>query len=153
MTPDVTSRRDAEFYASTPRWSFDGESIAIESFTSDSIEIVPAVGENERSAPPFRGAFPEWSPDGREIICADLRWDDDDWIVIHPLNGTSRGVLHTRSFNHIRDPRLSRNGNRAIALFVEDNLDWYYGTLQSIDVTTGKQNLIDIDVQNAYWLP
>jgi Tol biopolymer transport system component len=139
-----TLRNDAEL-SWMPAWSPSGEWLAVESLSSEMIDIVRADGGTTPVIPSFRGSYPVWSPDGKEISC-----NDNEWIVVHPINGTSRGVYTDWSFGNRTYHPWSPDGRRLLSRY--GNIQ-YSGQLMSIDIARHEMTVIDPNAFDAYWVP
>ena len=138
-------QRAGEMIGWSPEWSPSGEWLAVESISSEMIEIIRVDGRAPYSLRSFRGAYPHWSPDGTEISCTD-----NEWIVVHPIDGTSRGISDYWELDALTDAFWSPHGDRLLSKAGQPR---YYSQLFSVDIARREQTLVAPNVMNAYWLP
>jgi hypothetical protein len=140
-----STQRDDNHVGFSPEWSPSGEWLAVESLSSETIDIIRVDGVTAAPLPSFRGSFPLWSPDGTEISCTD-----NGWIVIHPIAGSSLGLIDRRNATRFDGAPWSPDRRR---LLTQGDATRSTTTLECIDIARKEPLVIAEDVLNAYWLP
>lgn len=115
------------------RFSPDGKRIAFMRDDPQGVYVMDADGSNQRqlSKKGHRDAAPEWSPDGKRLVCVDYEeLGRGEFAVVLFMLDVETGA-ETRLAEGANDPSWSRDGKRIICVAPGRTLD-----ICQIDVTT-----------------